>query len=206
VVRTVTVPDRRRRRPPDSFMPMLESGHTGARWHNTRTARAAAPHDPLTASRQPPSRLRLATVGAPRANTAASPKGRSPSHSSTDTERGFRLLTDWHKLRAGAPLSFTLSQAPPRVGTNCNPAGPAATAPARQLHANVRKRTHRHAPAANTAFRARQRPMIPSPRRASRHLACGWRLWGRPAPTPPPARKAVHHHEAVSITTRVSAS
>ncbi len=40
---------------------------------------------------------------------------------------------------------MTLSQAPPCSGTNCNRAGPAATAPARQLHANVRKRSHRRA-------------------------------------------------------------
>ena len=47
---------------------------------------------------------------------------------------------------------MTLSQAPPCIGTNCKRAGPAATAPARQLHAHVRKRAHRNATAQGTNY------------------------------------------------------
>jgi len=62
----------------------------------------------------------------------------------------FCTLTAAHKLRAGASLFLTLSQAPPCVGTPCGRERPAATAPARQLHALVRKRTHHRTRADDT--------------------------------------------------------
>ncbi len=163
MVPTVARLDRRRRRPPASFMRRLGGGQIATRLRPTRTARAAAPHAPLICSRQPPSRLRLATSGAPRAYTDASPAGFSLSVGGSNTDTGFRFLTDWHKLRAGALLCVTLSQAPPRVGTHCNLARPAATAPARQLHANVRKRMRRRAMAQSTDCARGSAPRSPHP-------------------------------------------
>ena len=128
----------------------------------TERARGSAPRSPHP-TRRPPSRLRPATLGAPRAYTATSPQGRSPSLRGSNTDAGFRFLTAVHKLRAGASVSLAQWPAPPGVGTDGRPDGPAAAAPARQLHARVRKRTHGRTPTQTTHSARGCAPRSPPP-------------------------------------------